>query len=266
LVGYLSRWTLHYVAPYLLLAIVAALAVLLLGALRPVTGIRPLAVPRLTVWLPRLAGGALGLGVGLLGFGNLLIGRTAAALAEPGRLWGVRILTRPVETALATPLREMFGPYEGAGPLISHLDGPFVFLARFGLVFLLVAGGLVLLRREARRAADGAAGATDLRLLTLLVFYALAFSAALFAYDFMVGHVRDQLAHWVRSRLLEPWFYGLVFVGLVGLRRHLARPAGTVVFVLLCLWQVDTMLLYPGLAVRQWTVNAAYLLRQLPGW
>jgi hypothetical protein len=273
-VAYLDRRTLHYMAPYLLLAIIALLATLLFARLMPLSGLLSAGARRrrvASVWLPRLLGGGAGLALGLFGFGNLLIGRTAGLAGEPQRLWGLRILTRPVETALSTSVVDMFGPYEGAGPLISHLDGPMDFLARFGVVFLLSAGALAVLWRG--RPTDGAGEAAapssrvgETRLLTLLVFFALAFMTALFVYDFMVGHVRDQLAHWVRSRLLEPWFYGVLFLGLVALRRTFPRRGGTLAFSLVCLWMLKTMLIHPGLAVRQWAVNASYFVREILGW
>ena len=109
-------------------------------------------------------------------------------------------------------------------------------------------------------------GSEDAWLLTLLAFFVLAFLVGLFAYDFMVGHVREQLSHWVRSRLIEPWFYGIFFLGLVASRRFFPRTGGSIGFVLLGLYLVKTMLIYPGIAVRQWAVNAGFFLWEILSW
>ena len=66
--------------------------------------------------------------------------------------------------------------------------------------------------------------------------------------------------------MLEPWFYGIFFVGLVLLRRLFPRPGGTVAFVLLCLYLVKTMLIYPGIAVQQWAVNVDFFFREVLLW
>ncbi len=262
-VAYLNRRVLYSVSPWLLLATIALAAGCLFLVLVPVGRLLSPREPmrRLARWWPQLVGGSLGLGVGLLAFGNLLIGRTVALVGEPKELWGLRVLTRPVETALSATMGEMFGPYEGAGPLVTHLDGPFDFLARFGLAFLLAAGAFVLLRRARALGARSETGSVEL--LAFLAFLVLAFLVGLFGYDFMVGHVREQLSHWVRSRLLEPWFYGIVFLGLIALRRFAPGRGGAVAYVLLCLWVVKTMLFFPALAARQWGVNAAFFLREI---
>ena len=84
-VAYLSDGVLRYVSPYLLLAMIAMLVGYLFWVLFPVSrlwrrGAEQLATLR--AWLPRVAGGTIGLLIGLLAFGNLLIGRTGALMGN----------------------------------------------------------------------------------------------------------------------------------------------------------------------------------------
>ena len=205
--------------------------------------------------------------IGVLFLGNLMIGKVAAFVGEPDRLWGLTILTRPVETALSASPWEMFGPFPHPPAFVTHSAGPADFSARFGMLFLIAAGAFVLLRKVRRQmSADGEGRREEYWLLSFLAFFVLAFLLGLFAYDFMVGHIRNPLSYWVRSRLLEPWFYGIFFLGLVLLRRLFRGTGGTVVFVFFGLYLIKTMLVYPGIAVQQWSLNVRFFFKEILSW
>lgn len=258
------------VSPYLLLFIVAALcaflAVMVGESANREKDIFTSSFARVSS-SPIFIGGATGLGISLLLLGNIFIEKVASHLGSHDSIWDIPILTRRLYTLEPVGLLNMMGPYESSGYFpLEHTFSPPEFIAHFGLIFIIATATFYLwskLRENGSSPGDATDSVPSLLLFSLL--FILAFLVGLFGYDFMAANVKAEqfLAVWLRSRLVEPWFYAIIFTSLVLQRRLFRGRGGLIFFTLFTIYLTKDMLIYPGVAVRQWLINAGFFFDKI---
>jgi len=266
----LSPASKRYFSPSFLAFMIAAICALLAVMLIETTNQSKAALkPSIAkVCLSRIfLGGLAGLSVSMLLFGNIFIARIAAIFGSADRIWDIPILTRRLYSLDPVGILKMIGPYESSGNFpLEHTYSPAEFVAHFGLIFIMTTSALYFWSkiRENRSCLDSSAEYV-LTLMVFLALFMLAFLMGLFGYDYMAAHINaDQfLAVWLRSRLLEPWFYAVFFVFLVLQRKLFAGRGGLIFFTLFTIYLTKDMLVFPAVAVRQWLVNAGFFFEKI---
>jgi hypothetical protein len=168
------------------------------------------------IWL--LVGACGGYALGLLLLGNVPIAKTLPLLAEVWP-WSNAVIVERVESTLTvthpTILQSPYcdgGYYWGFRWLTGHCSSLAMFSRTYGLAPLVMTGMLAwwLLR-------DPTADAPPQRILTpwlvgiMVCFMAMPFGFVIYDFVSPVGstfEAHNQLSIWLRSRLIEPWFYG----------------------------------------------------------
>jgi hypothetical protein len=138
------------------------------------------------------------------------------------------------------------------------------FAAYQGLPLVLAGLAVLLGLRRARRAEDGPP--PDAALPRALAFSTVALVASLFVMDFLNGRSGPAtwLQIWLKSRLVEPWFYGTLVVALAAVWSRAGTGGRRAVAAALVLFLVLRHALSPGGGiVGQIAANGAYLAAHL---
>ncbi|HEY0941158.1 MAG TPA: hypothetical protein VGE08_13745 [Steroidobacter sp.] len=216
----------------------------------------------------------IGCVLGLLLFGNVFLNSVWPTL---GSIWpwsGVEIADRFSE-AMYKPVLQLsqspycYGGYEwGFRNLTGHCASLGMFVRTYGLPLVATTAvlGWTLWRQPS---AEGYSERTLTLVLWALALCLIAQPIGFALYDFVSAPgesytANHQLAIWLRSRLLEPWFYGGALLALSLLLRN--ASARTVVWIQSgMLAAIALFALIPLVAPAQIVANFAYLFGSLLG-
>lgn len=170
-----------------------------------------------------------------------------------------------------------FNPYCGRFPLV-HCADLWAFFSSFGLVLLLAALAVLVVLWNEKRTIPGSATMSSRseksgtghrnhpNLSNVIACSLLFLVAGFFAYDFTNGSVFGWLPVWLKSRLIEPWFYATLAFSLVALLMSAARTIRILVAFVLS-WQlfIYSFVLAEAPIHLQFIRNGTFLLDKVVG-
>lgn len=186
-------------------------------------------------FFPAIFALTMGTALGLLALGN-------SFSYDYSRILGFGETRKAIYSKSVPEFEIGFNPYCGRFPLL-HCSDIAAFFSSFGLVLTLAAFAVLVILWSARQAvstspANSSPGDYNYpRLANVIACSVLFLVAGFFAYDFTNGSVFGWLPVWLKSRLIEPWFYAtLAFSSAALLMSNIS--AIRMLIALALIWQI----------------------------
>jgi hypothetical protein len=213
---------------------------------------------------------SLGYALGVLFLGNVFIPRTLGIL---GHIWpwaGIGVAERGLQPVGISSWQLIQSPYCEEGypwgfrVLTGHCGSLPMFVRTYGLGFVLIAS--VVAWKCFGRGCDNSMPDRQLTWILLgMILCVIALPVFFIVYDFLspldspIGWQRD-LSVWLRSRLVEPWFYGGMLLALVFFLAEASIRERRLVQSIMMI-AIAVFALSPLVMPAQMIANFSYLLR-----
>jgi hypothetical protein len=212
-----------------------------------------------------------GYAVGLIFLGNVFIPRALGVLAHIWPWSGVELAERGLRPIGISSWQLMESPYCEEGypwgfrVLTGHCGSLAMFVRTYGLASAIMT--FVVVWKCSGRAQDNPMSDRQLTCVFLgIALCILALPLSFFIFDFLspqdttIDDGRRELSVWLRSRLVEPWFYGGMLLGLVLFLRE-APTHGRRSVQSLMMIAIGVFGLSPLVMPAQMIANVSYLFR-----
>ena len=173
-----------------------------------------------------------GYGVGLLLLGNIFITRTDPLLSHFWPWWSIEIADRAVSDLGTSSGRLLLSPYCSGyywefRNLAGHCSSLPMLVRSYGLAFAMMAG-VIAWWAGTLPEKDAKPDRTRTMILCAIFLCLIAMPISFVGFDFVAPtdaplEWQRQLSIWLRSRLVEPWFYGGILLSLAFFLRDAGR-------------------------------------------